>query len=577
MNDFLQRWEQRLTPEQIARLDRIYEPAVVGVPLADSRRALCVLADGEIRAYGNAPDGAPGEKEYLASRDGGISWERHAATGAVHACSYLPKEQVYLTLRETDRGTFVLRSAVGPDDPEPEWIRVSDLRCSCGFLPLQSAYGNRIWFTAQSGDTPVFFFSDDGGDTWNERILPTPWRFETVFPHKGLRWCRGSGSEPCAAETGPGKMMMLIRTPTDCFWQSESSDGGDTWTEPHPTDFYGTDTTPFLLHLSDGQTAAFWNNTKPLSQPNLAVAVPSPRQSVLEGRSENAFTNRDAAHAAISDDGQVFLGRREILLNPIRNRSDFRYIGGTASSPDKSVHQFQALEVPRGKILVSVGQNRAARRMLLLDPRWLRETSRKEDFLSGLEGLTTHTYLKSVSGSHFRQVGNGHCAWNRTHNAYPMPDPDGGWGEALLICKQHDEKRINDIGGAVWNFPASAAGTVTAEIRIVEKQARFVLTDRWYNTCDPYAPFLSPFWFELDAADTGGGFAKVKIVYDTARQRAEVSVDGKPIFTVRQNGPCPAGISYLILQCACDGDSKGFYLRKLEKTAPRPDAAAETE
>ena len=45
----------------------------------------------------------------------------------------------------------------------------------------------------------------------------------------------------------------------------------------------------------------------------------------LEGRAETVFTNRDALHAAISeDDGKTWIGFREVALDPIRNRADFR-------------------------------------------------------------------------------------------------------------------------------------------------------------------------------------------------------------------------------------------------------------
>ena len=96
---------------------------------------------------------------------------------------------------------------------------------------------------------------------------------------------------------------------------------------------------------------------------------------------EDVFTNRDANHAALSlDDGKTWRGFREVLLNPIRNDSDFRTSGGKGEAVDKSVHQFQALEMPYGKILLSCGQHKYARRLILLDPKWLLETSREEDF-----------------------------------------------------------------------------------------------------------------------------------------------------------------------------------------------------
>jgi hypothetical protein len=310
----------------------------------------------------------------------------------------------------------------------------------------------------------------------------------------------------------------------------------------------------------------FWNNTSPLPELNHKTTRPYPGDSVLKGGGENAFTSRDAAHAAISDDGgKTWKGYREILLNPIRNNADFRYLGGIAVTADKSVHQFQAFELPFGKILAIVGQNPASNRMLIFDVNWLYETTRREDFLKGLGDVSTHTYIKSVSGCHMLEVGNGHCAWNRTYSAYPMPDPEGGYAEVLHVCKKHDERLVNDIGGVVWNFPTASQGRVSVEMKIVQKQARFVLTDRWYNSCDAYAGVQSPFWFELDAEDVGEGFVRIDVDFDTSAGMASVSIGGEHIFKVKMTQPCPAGISYLLLQCATDGDSEGFYVKTMEK------------
>ena len=111
----------------------------------------------------------------------------------------------------------------------------------------------------------------------------------------------------------------------------------------------------------------------------------------------------------------------------------------------------------------------------------------------------------------------------------------------------------------------SRKGKISACIKIVEKQARFILTDRWYNTCDPYAAYQSPFWFELDGIDTGDGFCNVDIEFDVDKGFALVYAEGEKIFSVKMTKDCPTGISYLILQCATDGDSKGFYVKSMEK------------
>ncbi len=577
MFNYIKNMEARLSDDQKDMLSRIWEPTVVGTPLYDARRDLCVLPDGEIRSYGKLYESrhcaADGQIAYLSSRDCGLSWTPHYSHGRMNSCVYLEKPDIYITSCDTFNnniglgdGLWIFRSKIGPDDPHPEMIRLSDKRYTDSFLPCQSTFGDRIWFTTQYNSTATFFFSDDWGETWDKRELPPTPPFEITPPHQGLRWCRGSGTEPYAIELSPNKMMMLIRTPLDCFYQSFSADGGDTWSTPEPSTFYGTNTTAFLLRLSDGRVISFWNNTKPLPEPDHTTTRPAVSENVINGLAEDAFTNRDAAHAAISEDGgSTFLGYREILLNPARNRTDFRYVGGVRSSEDKSVHQFQAYELPYGKILVSVGQNQASRRLVIFDVNWLYENERREDFLGGLDGITTHTYVQSISGSYRGSVGNGHCAWNRAPSAYPMPDPDGGHGETLNIRAHRDDRLWSPIGGATWNFPASRTGRISVELKLIEKQARFTLTDRWYNTCDPFAATESPFSFELGETQIGNQFARIDIDYNTENGSGEVFVNGKPLFTLPMSHPCPTGLSYLVLQCATDGESQGFYVRLLEK------------
>ena len=147
-----------------------------------------------------------------------------------------------------------------------------------------------------------------------------------------------------------------------------------------------------------------------------------------------------------------------------------------------------------------------------------------------------------------------------------MPDPLGEPFEALSVSKHHDERLISDIGGACWNFPMAKKGRVSICMYLAEKQARFILSDRWYNVCDPYAATQSPFWFELDNIDIGDGYAKVTIDFDTLQKEGTVYIDDKFLFKIKMTADCTVGISYLILQCATDGDSKGFYIKSLEKT-----------
>lgn len=575
MYAYIDEMEKRMSADERDMLRRIYEPTVVATPLGDSRRHICILKDGEIRSYEmrHAPSEAP--LSYLSSRDGGISWKKHYVKGKMGSCTYIEKGDLYLTTveqHEGEQGLFVYRSTLGPDDEAPEVIRISDRPHGDTFLPKQSAFSDRIWFTSQArgeGEQAeqlmcVFCYSDDLGKSWTRVELARREGWELTPPHRGMRWSIRSGVEPYAEELAEGRMMMLIRSPFDAFYVSYSENGGESWSEPVPSTFYGTNTTAFLLRLRDGRVLAFWNNTCPLPQQDPRKAIPALDEETAAGFWEDVFTNRDAAHAAISEDGgNRFIGYREILLNPIRNNPDFRYTGDPVTSRDKSVHQFQAFELPYGKILVSAGQNEAARRLVIFDVNWLYETARQEDFLHGLSGLSYHTYVKSISGCTVRAVGNGHCAWNRMPNACLMPDPDGGFREVLYIAANRDDRLINEVGGATWNFPLSSGGKLSATLKIAAGEATLSLADRWYNTCDETVRERATFSVTLSKEEIGEGFAEVLVAYDTKKGEATIHADGKLLSTVPMQHPCPTGISYLILQAT--GEEGGTFIRSLAK------------
>ena len=571
--NYIKAIESRLSEDKKDILKRIYEPTVIATPLFDSRKHICILPDGEIRSYGKLyaeHDFAKGGQiAYLSSKDAGLSWEINYSNAEMNSCIYLEKGNIYITTRDRfdieniDGGLYVLRSTIGPDDKNPEIIKISDDNYGPAFFPMQSEYSDRIWFCTQLKSVPVFFFSDDLGKNWKKREISVPPEFNVEFPHKGKRWSVNSNSEPCVVEIAENELMMIIRTPLDCFYASYSHDRGNTWTDSEPTTFYGTNTTAYLLKLSDGRIINFWNNTKPMPEQNYSKMDVD--DWTRDGIMEYGFTNRDIAHAAISEDGgKTFTGYREILLNPVRNNADFRYAGGKKNAGDRSVHQFQAFELPFNKVLVSAGQNVTSRRLIIFDINWLYETQRSENFINGMENITVHTYLKSVWGCQMDSIGNGHCAWNRTYGAYLMPDPDDSSAEALMISKHGDDRLYSQIRGMCWNFPMSKKGKVSVKLNILEKQARFILTDRWYNTCDVYSAFSSPFWFELDTRDTGNGYCTADIEFDTEKGIAKVCVNNDFIFNVKMTSDCPTGISYLIMQCATDGDSKGFYIKSMQ-------------
>ena len=581
---YIQAIENRMSEEDKRNLAKIYAPVVVGVQNDESRTGLCVMPDGEIRHYGEKEKEHPwsiGEPSYMASKDGGLTWKSYDhAEEQMGSCAYIPELGKYYAVvssykaernkamgRAYREGTYIMISEKGPEDTEYIERQLSDKWCFCEFMPKYIKAKKRLVVTMQivtdGNYHPVFFYSDDAGENWTEVILNSAPKYEPIYPSIAPRW-ENNGSEPIVTELSDGRLMLIARTSHDYFYVYYSEDYGTTWSEGEPSDFHGTLTTPYFLELSDGRLLFFWNNTQPLPETNHANELPPHKQGFVRS-GEGAFTNRDISHVAVSEDGIHWKGFRELLLNGVRNRPDFRTIGGMRSGADKSVHQFQAMELPFGKVLVAVGQNLASRRLVIFDPKWLLEKERTEDFREGLDNVTTHVYVKSLSGSFVRRNHPGHCAWNRTNGALLVPSPDMDGSEALQICRTQDPRLVSDRQGLVWNFPCAEKGTVTFTMRIEGEGIRIALCDHWFNTMDEYAGEMSPFSFKI-TPDTieRGRWCEVKIEFDVPSRMAYVFLDEQKLFGVRMKFEPKHGISYLHLQTDADSaDYEGTLIKKM--------------
>lgn len=505
-----------------AQLRRIHAPTVVGIPPTNAFRDLAQLPDGELRHYGFRREGKSSPPIYIASRDCGLSWQEFAVPeGCPGACAQSPWSGDWLTLIDAhdmkadshldkvplglSKGLYVCRSSVGIDGPF-EFVLVTEKGCAMPRQPL-ALRARRRWVLAcqrkdaQSVNHILVFRSDDDGRTWIESELGVVPPHVVAGHHRGVRW-QNHGCEPTVVELSTGRLWMVIRTSQDNHYQSFSDDGGETWTTPEPSRFYGT--MPTLFRLRDGRILHFWCNTTPL--PELDHSQQAELQEwERQGYGEDVFTNRDAFHAAISeDDGRTWTGFREVLLNERRYDSDFRTSGGNGDCLDKSVHQSQAVELPEGKVLVSVGQHPLCRRLLIFDPAWLYERERSDDFRYGLGGWSTQLYAKGIVGN-FRGIA-GHCAYNRRPGAQLVPDPDGEPREVLQVARHPDPRLVHEAQGAVWNFPAASAGELRIELRLPSggQGFRLCLMDRWFNPCDPVAHESAMYHCELGVPGTAG-------------------------------------------------------------------------
>ncbi|HBP38596.1 MAG TPA: exo-alpha-sialidase [Clostridiales bacterium] len=579
---YLPLMESRLNEHDKRLLQSFCEPRVVGVPPVDTWRDLCVAPDGEIRYYGflnGSGEDGQGQMIYLASRDCGLSWQTFYVDNpdVLGSSVKSPFSGKYLRLKNAADSAGVIRtwalvSEDGPAAVHPDRYLAADEEIRELRLPIPLCSRKR-WLCAGQTRTaegmlhPVVLRSDDDGITWAAtHLLPAP-KHEIAWPHQGRRW-QNPACEATLTELGDGTIMALARTSQDFHYLYYSHDGGESWTDPVPSRFHGTLTMPTLFRLSDGRLLLFWCNTQPLPELDHNRQWPPMLPWEISGEGgEDVFTNRDANHAAISeDDGQTWIGFREIFLNLIRNDSDFRSKSpGYLDSLDKSVHQFQALELPFGKVLLSFGQHHEARKMVIFDPQWLYETEQLENFRFGLGHLSTQVYLKSNSGN-FRGF-TGHCSWNRTHGAVLVPDPTGNFEEVLQIARIHDPRLFSEVQGAVWNFPASNRGELKIKLRIDGEGVRVSVTDRWFNPCDPVVGQLAQLSFAITREMLiPSEWSLVRFRWDLAVQQAEIVINDMPVQQLAITAAAPNGFSYLHLQSLAENeDYAGTLIKKLEK------------
>ena len=571
---YIEAIKSRMSAEDVRFYKDIWAPVEVASPDSDAWTNLCVMPDGEIRCYGvylqenvfqtNVP------RCYLASTDGGLSWKRHMVNGrfTLGASVYVPYLNKYVAIRDFGaEGSFVLLGD-SPDDENP--MRILVAHGSIGevrmIFPMRSR--ERVIVVAHEKRPelhPTAFFAvlyvaDGDLREWRRIPLEAAPFYTPASGKKGMRW-QQNNRENSIEELSDGRLVMISRTATDYHYVSYSADGGDTWTKPEQSIFHSTGTMPNLKRLSDGRLLFTWCNTRLM-----------PEREDADGIWEDVFTNRDANHAAISEDeGESWIGFREMALNPLRNDADFRSVGGPERGRDKSVHQIQTLELPDGKVLVHYGQNFLSR-LIIFDLKWLYETERREDFLHGLRDISSQGYVHSIMGCYrgtpetaLEHVG--HCAYNRVNSVCMIPDPLREGREAMQICRSSDPRLVNGIGGAVWNFPAAKRGTVKIKFLVDGEGIRVSLLDHWVNPTDEEVRLVADFTGVITAAAqrSRDSYTELRLLFDCEANTVAVYADNRFLSQVTMKHAHPHGLCYLHLQSAAAGsDPRGTLIAGME-------------
>ncbi len=548
----------------------IPEPEVVGVPPVDAGRGLIRVNAQEIRHY----DGDVKTPGYLVSNDNGKTWNMVKAVSTYPpSFANYPKEAPSI-VRNPNTGEYIrvqpvrgfifiseggldgVWKAVTKDGKlEPNWrdkATHKNLKGLDGIMrtPIFVQGGKRILVPSHNmGAGTQFHISDDGGLTWrtSKGKITSP-KHELKPPHQGVRWFNNA-VEVTVLELKDGTLWALARTSQDQAWQSFSKDGGETWSKSEPSRFFGTLTMNTLARLSDGAIVSLWTNTMPM--PETATAG--------NGVWEDVFTNRDSVHIAMSnDDGKTWYGFREIILDEHRAHPEYATFNG---KEDRGKHQSEVIELDKNRLLISTGQHKSHRRLIIVDRRWVAAKSRSTQTGKDLDKeWTTHTFIPQKAG---------HCSYNRKPSVQLVPSPDEPNKRVLQIKRLDDKTLVNEKakvdyrnGGATWNFPNGETGQIKFSFRVApgaqaeDSGLQVSLTDRLFNACDTttkdYALFTFPIKMKpkphLVIGDKKVPFSADEwhnVTITWKGDAASVSLDKKKAGSLNMVNKSPNGVSYI--------------------------------
>lgn len=532
-------------------------PRVVGVPPADAGRGLIRVSENEIRHYPGK-----GGRTMLQSLDNGETWKSVPLPPGYPGATCLTKESPAIAKnpvtgefirfeplyrgKNNNDGVYITEGGI-----DGTWKLVRDKDGNAvrpgGILrnPLWVNENRRIVLPGHGGGCWTWY-SDDQGLSWRQSNIVNAPDHKPGGIHKGTRWNHGM-VEGTVIELHNGTLWIIARTSQDQHYETFSRDFGKTWSEPQPSRFWGTITMPTLHRLNDGRILFLWSNTTPL-----------PENEHATGRGEDAFTNRDTIHAAISeDDGKTWIGFRELILDEHRNRGDY---GTFRGAQDRGKHQAEVVQLDENRVLFTCGQHAMHRRLMIMDLRWLYEKQRRSNLAQdGTRDWSTHQYI-------YKKVG--HCAYNRTEGARVE-------GDGLRVLRVDDASLTNPNQGAVWNFPSGQTGKLDTRIRLEPGGAgiRIALTDRWFNACDPTVDQFANYVLQIDEKGMTpegklilppGETRKLSIIWQEADQGGEAFLkidDQMTTIRIPSQHNAANGISYVHFYNPADRtDSEGFTI-----------------
>ena len=179
---------------------------------------------------------------------------------------------VYLDLSDDH---FCWDDAAG--EPKPD--------CRCEFWAIRSLDGGKTWIDRQrllDGYNANFFglIQTRAGRiiVTAEHLVSNPGHWVAcsfMSENDGKTWKRSNlidlgghghhdgATEPTIAELSDGRLLMLMRTNLDRFWQAFSDDGGRYWRTIQPSSIDASSSPGHLVRLNSGRLVLVWNRLNP--------------------------------------------------------------------------------------------------------------------------------------------------------------------------------------------------------------------------------------------------------------------------------------------------------------------------
>lgn len=153
-------------------------------------------------------------------------------------------------------------------------------------------------------------YSDDEGKTWEKSNIIDI----------GGKGHHSGAMEPTLAELSDGKLLMLIRTNLDWFWQAISEDNGTYWRTIMRSNIDASSAPGYLLRLKSGRLVLVWNRVDP-EKGKYPRGLPNPDC----GEEINCSWHREELSISFSeDDGRTWL--KPIVIARQKGQISYPYI-----------------------------------------------------------------------------------------------------------------------------------------------------------------------------------------------------------------------------------------------------------